>query len=86
MSTNINFFSYRICVSEHYGSFFVDLTQEICLYHTISQFCPPKLSKQSHLYVPNRLIQARAALHGCIVLHSSISSEQSIPVHPGSKY
>ncbi len=54
--------------------------------HTISQFCPPKLSKQSHLYVPGRLIQARAALQGCIILHSSISSEQSIPVQPGSKY
>jgi hypothetical protein len=38
------------------------------------------------LYVPGRLIQALAALHGCIVLHSSTSSEQSIPVHPGSKY
>ena len=30
-------------------------------------------------------MHARAALHGWIVLHSSISSEQSTPVHPGSK-
>jgi hypothetical protein len=34
------------------------------LSRTISQFCPPKLSKQSHLYVPRRLTHARAALHG----------------------
>jgi hypothetical protein len=41
---------------------------KVCLWeggrHTISQFCPPKLSKQSHLYVPGRLIQVRAALQG----------------------
>jgi hypothetical protein len=53
--------------------------------HTISQFCPVKLSKHSHLYDPGRLIQVLAALHGCIVLHSSISFEQSIPVQPGSR-
>jgi hypothetical protein len=53
--------------------------------HTISQLNPVKLSKHSHLYDPGRLIQFRAALHGCVVLHSSISSEQSTPVQPGSK-
>lgn len=53
--------------------------------HTISQLCPVKLSRHSHLYDPGRLIQVFAARHGWIVLHSSISIEQSIPVHPGSK-
>jgi hypothetical protein len=53
--------------------------------HTISQFCPVKLLRHSHLYDPCRLLQVFAALHGLIVLHSSISIEQSIPVHPGSK-
>ena len=53
--------------------------------HTISQLCPVKLSRHSHLYDPGRLIQVFAARHGWIVLHSSISIEQSTPVHPESK-